>query len=173
MRGIKTNKNQIIITMKNLRNHSILLIVILSFCISCKQSDRTLTKAEMKTIVEKQNELLGVCFKEGNVDKLAALYTDSAKLSPNGSNFVIGRDHIKAFWAEDFKSSKVLEMNTTVLTIDGNADVIYETGKASSKFLYNDSITINATVKYINVWRKQSNGGYKLDIDFWNKDAQR
>jgi len=157
-----------------MKSSTILAFTVVSIAIvfaTCKQSVRPLTKSEMKNIVEKQNDLLGTCFKEGNVDKLADLYTDSAKLSPNGSNFVIGRENIKAFWAEDFKTSKVLEMKTNVLTVDGNEEVIYETGKANSKIRYNDSI-YNASVKYINVWRKQPDGNYKLDIDFWNKDAK-
>jgi ketosteroid isomerase-like protein len=156
--------------MKNLLNLSILIITTV-LIISCQQSGHKLSKAEMRHIVEKQNDSLGACFKEGNATKLAAMYTDSAKLSPNGGDFIFGRDSIKAFWAEDFKSSKLLEMTTTVLTIDGNEEVIYETGKAVSKFLINDSVPYIAKVKYINVWRKQPNGSYKLDIDFWNKDA--
>jgi ketosteroid isomerase-like protein len=131
----------------------------------------TLSKAKMKAIVETQNEALGNCFTKGDVDKLAEMYTDSAKLSPNGSRFIIGRDSIKSFWKEDFKTSKVLKMETLVLTINGDENYIYETGKAFSEILYNDSV-YHARVKYINVWRKQPNGEYKLDVDFWNKDMQ-
>jgi ketosteroid isomerase-like protein len=159
------------LTMKKLQNLSILMIPIICLLVSCQQPGHKISKAEMRNIVEKQNDSLETFFKEGNADKLAAMYTDSAKLSPNGGNFVVGRDSIKAFWAEDFKSSKLLEMKTTVLTIDGNEDVIYETGKAVSKFLINDTVPYEAKVKYINVWKKQLNGSYKLDIDFWNKDA--
>jgi ketosteroid isomerase-like protein len=136
---------------------------------SCKKSPMTFTKVKMKAIVEKQNEALGICFTTGDADKLAEMYTDSAKLSPNGSRFIIGRDSIKSFWKEDFKSSKVLKMETLVLTINGDENYIYETGKAFSEILYNDSV-YHARVKYINVWRKQPNGDYKLDVDFWNKD---
>ena len=159
--------------MKTICNPSFLIIAFVLTFISCKQKEQALSKAEMLIIADQQNDLLGKCFIEGNVDKLADMYADSAKLSPNGYDFIFGRDSIKAFWAEDFKTSKVLEMKTDVLTIDGNADVIYETGKATSKILYNDSINILAHVKYINVWRKQADGKYKLDIDFWNKDAQQ
>lgn len=141
------------------------------FLSSCKQASKTLSKAELKAIVEKQNTVLGSCFIAGNADKLADMYADSAKLSPNGYRFIIGRDSIKAFWKEDFKSSKVLKMNTLVLTIDGNEDIIYETGYANSEILYNDSV-YHAHVKYINVWSKQPNGDYKLDVDFWNSDRK-
>jgi ketosteroid isomerase-like protein len=148
------------------------LIVLTVFLVSsCKNISQTMTNAEMKAIVEKQNELLGNCFTKGDVEKLAEMYTDSAKLSPNGSRFITGRDSIKTFWKEDFKSSKVLKMETLVLTINGDENYIYETGKAFSEILYNDSV-YHARVKYINVWRKQPDGSYKLDVDFWNKDAQ-
>ncbi len=154
--------------MKIKYSSSITLIVIAIFCFSCKNLEVKLSKEDMRDIVESRNAQLGLCFKSGDVERLALMYADSAKLSPNGSDFVYGRDSIKAFWAEDFKSSKVIEMNTTVLTIDGNSKIIYETGIAKSKILYNDSI-YNVAVKYINVWRKQQNGEYLLDIDFWNK----
>ena len=150
----------------------ILILLQLFFFSSCNQTkDKELTKSEMKHIIEKYNELLGNCFMEGNVDKLAQMYTDSAKLSPNGYEFVYGRDSIKSFWAEDFKTSKVKEMKTEVMTVDGNNEVIYETGQASSTIIINDTITYNAKVKYVNVWRLQGDGSYKLDIDFWNKAA--
>jgi len=146
-------------------------VIAVLFLDSCKPSSQKISKAEMKTIVEKQNAILGNCFIEGNAIKLAEMYADSAKLSPNGSRFIVGRDSIRAFWQEDFKSSKVLKMETRVLTIDGDENFIYETGKAFSDIVYNDSV-YHARVKYINVWCKQPNGDYKLDVDFWNKDAK-
>jgi ketosteroid isomerase-like protein len=148
-----------------------LTALILICLLSCKHSAESLSKAEMRAIVEKQNEILGNCFTTGDADQLAEIYSDSAKLSPNGSRFITGRDSIKSFWKEDFKTSKVLKMETLVLTINGDENYIYETGKAFSEILYNDSV-YHARVKYINVWRKQSDGAYKLDVDFWNKDAQ-
>jgi len=64
-----------------------------------------------------------------------------------------------------------LKMETLVLTVDGDKNMIYETGKAFSQILFNDSI-YHAQVKYINVWRRQPDGGYKLDVDFWNRDVK-
>lgn len=133
---------------------------------SCNQ-DKSISDEEMKTIVEDCNARLGECFKLGDASKLAMMYTSSAKLCPNGYGFVQGRDSIENFWAEDFKTSKLLEMITDVKTIDGNREVIYETGITSSKIIYQDSL-YHVTVKYINVWRKQSDGRYLLDVDFWN-----
>jgi ketosteroid isomerase-like protein len=139
--------------------------------VSCNQGVQKISKDEMLKIVESRNVKLGEYFKAGDAEKLSLMYSDSAKLCPDGSKFVNGRDSIKAFWAESFKTSKTMDMITNIYTIDGNKDIIYETGKASSKILYNDSL-YNVTVKYINVWNRQSNGDYLLDVDFWNRDAR-
>ena len=147
------------------------LVIIASFFISCNPASNNLSKDEMRKIVEERNTALGDCFKNSDIEKLALIYSDSAKLSPDGREFVFGRDSIKAFWGRSFKTSKTLDMKTEVLTIDGDENVIYETGKTSSKILYEDSL-YNVTVKYINVWTKQKDGSYKLDVDFWNRNKR-
>jgi len=151
-----------------MKSSYLLIMVLLIGSYSCNKSDLSISKEEMKRVVESRNEQLGECFKSGDAERLSLMYSDSAKLSPNGYSFIFGRDSIKSFWAEDFKTSKVIEMNTKVLTIDGNLEVIYETGLTTSKIMYNDSL-YSPTVKYINVWRRQPNGEYLLDVDFWNK----
>ena len=125
--------------------------------------------SKMREIVKNRNALLEDCFKTGNAEKLAALYTDSAKLSPDGGDFVIGRKKIKDFWKKDFKAAKLVGMKTEVLTTNGTEDLIYETGKTTTQTLYKDSV-YTFKVKYINIWVKQPDGKYQLDIDFWNKD---
>ena len=108
--------------------------------LSCNNSSMELTKSEMQKILEERNTLLGNCFKEGNAEKLSQMYSPEAKLCPNGYHFVHERDSIKAFWEDDFKTSKVISMSTSTETIDGNHDIIYETGITTSEILYNDSI---------------------------------
>jgi ketosteroid isomerase-like protein len=147
----------------------ILLIISMVGCVS---KGKELTKDEMMKIVDCNNLLLKDCFENQDIEKLANIYCESAKLSPNGGNFIVGRDSIKAFWADDFKTSKVLDMQTKTLTVDGNAEIIYETGKTTSKIRYMDSI-YTPTVKFINVWVRQADGKFHLDVDFWNKDMPR
>ena len=149
----------------------IFIFTLMLAAISCNKGVQKLSKDEMMKIVESRNARLGEYFKAGDAEKLSLMYSDSAKLCPDGSKFVNGRDSIKAFWAESFKTSKTLDMITNIYTIDGDEDIIYETGKANSKIMYNDSL-YNVTVKYINVWNRQTNGDYLLDVDFWNRDAR-
>ena len=150
-------------------NFTLLSLIVLVFSCVGNSSVKKMDTKKMRTIVKTQNALLEEYFKAGNAEKLSQLYTDSAKLSTDGADFVIGRENIKTFWENDFKTSKMVDMKTEDLTTNGTEKMIYETGKTTTKSLYKDSI-YTFKVKYINVWVKQPDGKYQLDVDFWNKD---
>lgn len=133
--------------------------------VSCQE--RPLSKIEMREILHERNEKLGEYFKSGDIDKLAMMYCDSAKLCADRADIYVGREAIKNFWKQASAGSKLLEMNTETLTVDGNADIIYETGRTSTKALYKDSIYVSK-VKFANVWKRQNDGTYLLDVDIWN-----
>jgi ketosteroid isomerase-like protein len=147
--------------MKSLIKFTFVLIL----ATSCQSQ---LTKTEMKKILHERNEKLGELFKKGDASELSKMYSDSAKLCPDGADLFIGREAIRNFWTSAMEGSTLQEMNTQTLTVDGDANVIYETGKTTTKILIKDSV-YTSTVKFANVWRKQSDGTYLLDVDIWNK----
>ena len=100
------------------------------------------------------------------------MYSDSAKLCPNrSSDIYVGRDAIRKFWSAAAEGSKLLEMNTETLSVDGSSDVIYETGITTTRNFYRDSVYVSK-VKFANVWKKQADGTYLLDVDIWNAIEQ-
>ena len=137
--------------------------------VSCQT--QTLSKEDMTNIVNERNERLRYLFIKGDADSLALMYTSEAKLSLNGYDFANGRNAILQLWKEDMVNSNTLEMTTNTLTVDGNMDVIYETGKTLLKLTFKDSV-FNTTVKYCNIWRRQANDTYLLDVDFSNADKK-
>jgi ketosteroid isomerase-like protein len=144
----------------------ILIFVAAALCSSCTEDK--LSAGEMREILHKQNEKLGAFFKEGDADKLAAMYTDSAKLCPNNTyEIFVGKQAIRNFWSRSMKDSQLLNMETQTLTVDGNGDYIYETGRTKTRVKYQDSVYITE-VKFANVWKRQSDGNYLLDVDIWN-----
>jgi ketosteroid isomerase-like protein len=145
----------------------IAVIPLLLFVVACRQEK--LSKTEMRNVLHQQNEKLGEYFKAGHAAQIATMYSDSAKLCPNRNTEVyIGRDAIKKFWAEaSSDGSKLQEMTTETLTVDGDINVIYETGITTTKTLYKDSV-YTSKVKFANVWKRQPDGNYLLDVDIWN-----
>jgi ketosteroid isomerase-like protein len=65
------------------------------------------------------------------------------------------------------KDSQLLDMQTETLTVDGSGYYIYETGRTKTRVKYQDSIYVTE-VKFANVWKRQSDGTYLLDVDIWN-----
>lgn len=146
--------------------HKSLFISLSVLILSCQP--KSLSKSEIEKILHERNEKLAELFKEGDAAKLSMMYSDSAKLCPNHEGLFVGRKAIEEFWRKDLESgAKVIEMNTETITVDGTMDVLYETGKTTTRTLYKDSV-YTFKVKFANIWKRQSDGNYLLDVDIWN-----
>lgn len=142
--------------------------VVLGLFTLCACERLTHSETELRAILHQQNEKLGALFKEGDAQKISLMYTDSAKLCPNGSaEIYVGRQAIASFWKDALQGSTLLEMQTETITVDGSGDLIYETGKTTTRTAEQDTIYVS-TVKFANVWKKQRDGSYLLDVDIWN-----
>lgn len=134
---------------------------------SCDTSEK-LSEEEMKAIVHKYNERLEKSFLAQDTLALREIYAPDARLCPDGDTFYVGTNDILRFWKNDFATSKLLKMSTNTFSVNGNAEVIYETGITETETLQKDSV-YKSVVKFINVWRRQSDKSYRLSIDFWNR----
>lgn len=143
----------------------IVVLCVLMLC-ACEKIQRSET--ETRAILRERNDRLAALFKEGDAEKLAMMYTDSAKLCPNGAGEIyVGRQAIASFWKSALEGSTLLDMKTETTTVDDAGDIIYETGKATTRTAEHDTIYVS-TVKFANVWKKQQDGSYLLDVDIWN-----
>ncbi len=152
-----------------MRFYLIAITLLTLVLVACNQrpTKKVVDVAYLKQKVDEGNARLGQFFMSGNADSLANMYSVDAKLCPDGGEFVNGRENIRAYWRQGLKGGSILEMKTETLTIDGNEEVIYETGKTHLK-ISTDS-TKKISVKYCNVWKLQLSGSYKLDVDIWNE----
>ena len=135
--------------------------------ISCQQStsDVALSKQEMLKIVKKNDDLFSEGLKTKNATLLGNIYSDSAQYVQPDRDILDGRDSIRREW-ENFLllKEKPVDLVFNIHDVRGNREIIYETGDGftlladSSKWKFN----------YVNVWRLQKDGGYKLEIDTYN-----
>lgn len=128
-----------------------------------------LTREEMLRIVTANDEKFGVGFRTANATMIAELYTDNAKFCPPDDRAYQGKERIHEYWRQSLKFIK--DMSFTVHSVEGNDNIIYETGSTKTKISYNDS-TYFTHEKYVNVWARQADGSFKLDVDIWNADAK-
>lgn len=140
-----------------------ILLLVLTSC----AAKNSINEDEMKRIVQVHNQRLEQAFLNQDLDAFNNLYASNARLCPDGDRFYSGTSEILEYWRQDFASTKVTQMSTSTLSVAGNVDTIYETGITQVTSI-SSGTTHTGTVKYINVWSRQSDNTYKLSIDFWN-----
>ena len=146
----------------------IVLFILCLLSLQCSKNNWISTE-EMRKIVDERNNKLGRFFIMGNADSLASMYTGSAVVAPHGDEFYSGSEEILSMYRKDFRDAKILQMRTETMRVEGNKEVIYETGKAYLTINFQDS-TYDTHAKFCNIWRLQDDGTYKLDVDIWNRD---
>jgi len=135
-------------------------------CGPVKRSDNPISKADMMKIVKENDKKFSTGIQTKNAQFIADIYSDSAQYIQNHLRIVEGKDSILKEW-EGFMNlkEKPLDLILTFHDVRGNREIIYETGEGytllgdSSKWEFN----------YVNVWRLQKDGSYKLEIDTYNE----
>jgi len=136
---------------------------------SCDQADQheiVISKEEMIKIVKINDAKFSEGIRTKNAAMLAEIYSDSAQYVQPGRTIIEGKDSIQKDW-ENFIALKErpIDLVLSFHAVRGNREIIYETGDGytlladSSKWKFN----------YVNVWRLQKDGTYKLEIDTYNE----
>jgi ketosteroid isomerase-like protein len=105
---------------------------------------------------------------EGMVAYLHTYYAADATVMPPNHPAATGYDAVISVFkemppSEDFKSE--------ILSIDGRDGLAYVRGTYSlTKRIPGAETPIHDTGKYIEIWKKQADGGWKVSIDIFNSD---
>src|SRR5450432_4589897 len=145
-------------------------LIMVSSCGEPKQKVPSLSREEMLKIVRKNDDKFSSGVRTKDAALLADIYTDSAQYVQPHRSILDGKDSIRKDW-ENFISlkEKPVDLILNIHDVRGDREIIYETGDGftlladSSKWKFN----------YVNVWRFQKDGSYKLEIDTYNDANQR
>ena len=96
------------------------------------------------------------------------LYTDDATIGPPNSPPLTGHDALVA-WVRALPPAR--EFTLRPVDIDGRGDLAYVYGKYSWVIMVPGQPELPDSGKYIEVWRKQSDGNWKTLRDVFNADV--
>jgi uncharacterized protein (TIGR02246 family) len=122
---------------------------------------------EDRTALHQNDERFATATNARNFATAASLYLeDAAVLPPNGES-VQGRQRIQKFLSDfppisDFKLDPV--------DIDGRGDLAYVRGNYAMTISPPGAPPIHERGKYLEIWRKQEDGSWKMKWDIFNSD---
>jgi ketosteroid isomerase-like protein len=140
--------------------------ILICACQEARQSDASISKEEMMKIVRKNDDKFSEGIKTKNAEFLANIYSDSAQYVQPNRNILDGKDGIRKDW-ENFiqRKENPVDLLFHIHDVRGNREIIYETGDGYTQLADSAIWKFN----YVNVWRLQKDGSYKLEVDVYNE----
>ena len=123
--------------------------------------------AEARAAIEKANAAFEAEFEAGKSAALGAMYTEDAIAFPPGAEMVKGRSAIAQLWKETMGSG-VKKIDLVTLDVGVSGDVAHETGTVQLTITPEGKGSITGMAKYLVVWKRQTDGSWKIHRDIWN-----
>ncbi len=106
----------------------------------------------------------------GDAAGCAAVYTDDAKILPPDSPVLTGRQAAQGVW-QSYIDMGVKGVSLQRLELEDMGDQAVERGAATVDIQGEGGHTMQASGKFIVLWRRQADGTWKWHWDCWNFDA--
>ncbi|WP_338759330.1 DUF4440 domain-containing protein [Bernardetia sp. ABR2-2B] len=104
---------------------------------------------------------------KSDYEGIANCYTSDAKIFPNNTKILTGRDSIISYWAlPEGVGTLFHKITQSEIRINGNE--AYDYGYYEGKTKYADGRESSWQGKYVIVWRREK-GVWKIYLDIWNK----
>jgi ketosteroid isomerase-like protein len=106
-----------------------------------------------------------------NVDKTISYYSDDAIVMPPNAAIATTKEAIRNVWRDLLASpGLVISWKTTKVEVARSGDMAYASG--TYELTMNDASgkPVNDRGKYVEVWKKQTDGKWKCGADIWNSD---
>ena len=104
--------------------------------------------------------------KHHDASAVTAFYTPDCILLPPDQVMLRGHEMVTAFWTSAFAAG-LRAMVFTVVDLTEYPDAVIETGRVGITTEAQGK-TVDSTGKYLAVWRKHPDGGWRLHRHMWN-----
>ncbi|MEL6922959.1 MAG: DUF4440 domain-containing protein [Bacteroidota bacterium] len=130
----------------------------------------TFSIEKVKPTIQKLGTTWSKALTTKNLSLLENLYDQNAHYLPNDDQALHGHAAIVAYWkaSMDFVGDIQLSMQS----LEGTQELLYETGTGVAKIMNEEGQFFDMPFKYVNVWKLQPDGSYKVVIDTYNNPAQ-
>ena len=106
-----------------------------------------------------------------DLEKTISFYSENALVLPTNAPAATIKDAIRNTWKDLLASPGVaISWKTTKVEVARSGDIAYTTG--TYELTMNDASgkSVPDHGKYVEVWKKQADGKWKVAVDIWNSD---
>jgi len=124
----------------------------------------------VRSRIEETNEQFMKAINRGDTASVAALYTEDAVVLPPNAEIVRGRDAAKALFDGMIQQLGIPTLTLSTVDVTELGDTAYEVGNYTMKLQPPGAAPVDDNGKYVVVWKRQTDGAWKLAVDIWNTD---
>jgi uncharacterized protein (TIGR02246 family) len=146
------------------------LVAILAFALiaGCSQAPAppTDTRKANEAAITAAGVALGQAAEAKDIDKCLSFYVDDPVLFVPGAPAVVGREALRKAWQQFFNVQALkLETSGVIIDVAGSGDLAFERGSYSNTITDAKGKTITEAGKLVLVWKKQTDGSWKIAAD--------
>ncbi len=146
----------------------LVLMVLLSGCNQQAQPD---TRAADENAVKEQDAQWSKTAGANDLDGTLAYYTDDASLLPPNAPIATGKEALRAVWAAMLSPDVTVSWQVTKADAARSGDLAYVVGVYQITPKNPKGQAMADTGKLVEVWKKQSDGKWKVVTDIFNSDV--
>ncbi len=122
--------------------------------------------AAVRTAIEGVLGQFSAAMKRGDAAAVATLFTDDGQyITAATKGFVTGRAAIEEVFAARFKTTRFVEVTITTASVEVEGDTAYEIGTNRLVVQVGDAAPVTRTGRYLTVWVRQPDGGWRIRED--------
>ena len=153
--------------MRTIWGHSTVLCIVAGFTAACAPSGPTPFPTADAEAISAASQAYALAANDTAWSTWATFFTEDAAFLPPNTPTQRGRAAIEA-WGRSFPPFRDLRLSP--VEIVGRDDLAYVWGRYSLVIAPPNAVAMPDSGKYIEIWRKQSDGSWKVFRDTYNSD---
>ncbi len=140
------------------------------FTLACTQQPPPDTRAADETTIRALDAQWSKTAAAKDLDGSVAYYADDASLLPPNAPIAADKQAIRAVWSSLLSSGASLSWEASKVEVSRSGDLAYIVGAYTLATKDPEGKPVNDHGKFVEVWKKQADGKWKVEADIFNSD---